>query len=434
LRRSACVIALKDDVHPSCGWPALKRLLEPVDQFCAYAPGIGLVLLAEQDRASAHRWLEHAFGKAEKRPRAGIAAYPELIVTAEELVATALETAYGTGEGGVRAAEAPPAENPLRHVLLSPCMLRLYDLVARVAPTPLPVLIQGETGSGKELVARAVHEKSERSRAPFKVLNCAAIPASLIESVLFGHERGAFTGANRQAQGVFEQAQGGTVFLDEVGELSLQAQAALLRVLEQHRIVRVGGTREIAVDARVVAATHRDLAVMVSVGAFREDLMFRLDALTLHVPPLRARREEIVPMAEVFLARARSQWGVTARRLSTDVEEALIAYSWPGNVRQLKNVVERASVVCRSDIIDLEELPAQILSEDSLGDLTRPAAPEANQTEGFRPLPERVRAFEVSIISAALESAQGNHAQAARALGVPRRTLTSKVHAYGLAP
>jgi DNA-binding NtrC family response regulator len=307
-------------------------------------------------------------------------------------------------------------------------MRNLYALVARAARTTLPVLIQGETGSGKELVARAVHDQSPRAKAAFKALNCATIPAHLLESVLFGHERGAFTGAERQAAGVFEQSQNGTVFLDEVGELSAHAQAALLRVLEQRCIVRVGGSREIAVDVRVVAATHRNLEAMVAKGEFREDLMFRLDALTLRVPPLRERNEEIVPLAQLFLQRAREQWGGGAIAFSADALDVLSSYAWPGNVRQLKNIVERAAVVCATACVELEDLPSHLW-----GDSQPEAAlsPEVGNTT-FRALPDLVREFEIGKIREALTKAHGNQAQAARLLGVPRRTLANKVQAYAL--
>lgn len=314
-------------------------------------------------------------------------------------------------------------------LIISASMRRLYDVVARAACAPLPVLVVGETGAGKELIARAVHEHSSRHAAPFKTLNCATIPANLIESVLFGHERGSFTGADRQTLGVFEQAQGGTIFLDEVGELSPQAQAALLRVLELRRVVRVGGTREIELDVRVVAATHRDLAAMVRAGTFREDLMFRLDALSLSVPPLRERREEILPLAELFLARSRARWSPPARRFSTEAQEALVSYTWPGNVRQLKNAVERAAVVCAAEVIDVQDLPRQLWP--GCGASTGHSESEP-RVEGSRSLPERVRAFEIALIREALTTARGNQAHAARLLGVPRRTLAHKVHAYDL--
>jgi DNA-binding NtrC family response regulator len=291
-------------------------------------------MLPETDASTAARWAD-APRKASPRVAVGIASFPAHASSAEALVELALAAARSakSGASACVADVGPMRPNLAAPVVASDNMRRLYDLVARVARTTLPVLVLGETGSGKELVAHAVHQHSPRSKGPFKALNCATIPANLLESVFFGHERGAFTGADRQAPGIFEQAQGGTVFLDEVGELSAQAQAALLRVLETRRLVRVGGNREIEVDVRVVAATHRDLSAMVRAGTFREDLMFRLDALTLRVPPLRERKEEIAPLAELFLARASEQWGTGTKRLSEDARESLEAYAWPGNVR-----------------------------------------------------------------------------------------------------
>jgi DNA-binding NtrC family response regulator len=414
---------------------ALQRALRPVDRLCNFAPTLSLVLLPERDRVAARRWLEDVSWLQAGARQTAIASYPDLACTAEELVSRALDACHAAPLGGVHEAEATAAtaQGP---ILRSPCMLRLYDLVARAARTTLPVLVQGETGTGKELVAQAVHEKSPHSKAPFKALNCATIPANLLESVLFGHERGAFTGAARQAEGVFEQAHGGTVFLDEVGELSAQAQAALLRVLEQRRIIRVGGTREIEVDARVVAATHRDLAAMVQAGTFREDLMFRLDALTLRVPPLRERTEEIVPLAELFLARAHAKWGASAARLSEDANDALTVYAWPGNVRQLKNVIERAVVVCTGEQIELEDLPAHVwkepVSSPALVGVREPDIETARDGGAFRSLPDRLREFEIGIIREAMQRAHDNQSQAARILGLPRRTLVNKLHAYGI--
>jgi two-component system, NtrC family, response regulator AtoC len=314
-------------------------------------------------------------------------------------------------------------------VVVSARMRELYDLVGRAARSLLPVLVQGPTGSGKELIARALHEGSPRRCAAFKTLNCATIPSTLVESMLFGHERGAFTGAERQAAGVFEQAHGGTLFLDEVGELPAQAQAALLRVLEHQRVARVGATREIEVDVRVVAATHRDLRAMVAAGTFREDLLFRLDVMSVSVPPLCERREEILPLAALFLARARSRWEASALHLSTEAIDALMQCAWPGNVRQLKNAIERASVVTKTQTIELHDLPEVIWRVSSgagvANTLARAAGPE-------RTLSERVREFEVNLIREALRVSEGSHAKAARLLGVPRRTLTGKVHGYGL--
>lgn len=316
----------------------------------------------------------------------------------------------------------------LEPLIRSASMRELYELVARVAPTPLSVLVRGETGSGKELIAHAVHARSPRRAAPFKVLNCAAIPASLVESALFGHERGAFTGAERQIQGVFEQARGGTVFLDEIGELAPQAQAALLRVLEEGHIVRVGGCCEIPIDARVVAATHRDLEAMVAEGAFRQDLLFRIDAFALQVPPLRERKEEIIPLAELFRQRVCHHGGAPPpRHISSEAAHALLTYHWPGNVRQLKNAIERACAVCAGDSIRAEHLPEPLSGQRKSALRAAPLA-----TEGAPTLPERLRAFERELLREALREARGNRTQAARALGIPRRTLTHKLQSHGL--
>lgn len=454
--RSLAVLALKHEV--ALGTPERPRLaLRPFDRYCSFAPNLDLVLLVEHDAAAARSWLEPASLLGKNGAKVGIASYPRSPDAAEQLVARALEACRAAGAGEARELldDAPRAAT--QRILLSPNMVRLYDLVARVARTTMPVLIHGETGAGKELVARAVHDDSPRSKARFRALNCATIPVGLIESMLFGHERGSFSGAERQMPGVFEQAAGGTVFLDEVAELSTPAQAALLRVLEQGRLVRVGGIKEIEVDVRIVAATHRDLRALVQRGSFREDLLFRLDALTLSVPPLRDRRVEILPLAEHFLAQARVRWGARVVRLSEDARDALLAYAWPGNVRQLRNVIERAVVVCSGDAIDLEDLPPDVWNdqgdpsplEDAVGE-TSPMALEAshpppNETASAGTLPlapegsphsltERVRAFEIALIRQALEVAGGNQSQAARLLGIPRRTLASKVHAYRMVP
>lgn len=370
------------------------------------------------------------FGAAEDHPPHVASNHVSLLVYRAEELSRTFDAVHPARPG--TAAHAPPEswERPEDPVALGAAMRRLNDLVSRAARTTMPVLVLGETGSGKELVARAVHERSPRANAPFKALNCATIPANLLESILFGHERGSFTGADRQTQGIFEQAQGGTVFLDEVGELAPSAQAALLRVLELRRIVRVGGTHEIAVDARIVAATHRDLAAMAAAASFREDLLFRLDALSLRVPPLRERREEIPSLAKLFLARARTQWGANAEWLSDDAMHALLTYAWPGNVRQLKHVIERAVAVCATNTVELVDLPEQLWAQPE-GMAMQRARSQA-EVDGFRSLPDRVREFEVALIREALANARGNQAQAARLLGVPRRTLANKVHAYGL--
>jgi two-component system, NtrC family, response regulator AtoC len=427
--RTATVIALRGEL-PEAG-EELGPTLKPLDRQCPYRLDLRLVLLPERDADQAHLWFQGLPTDLREALRAGTASYPELACTPEQLISRALDACHGAPVGAVNRAALAKSSDDKSALLLNPRMLRVYEIVAKAARTPLPVLIQGETGSGKELVARAVHDKSSRSKGPFIALNCATIPVNLIESILFGHERGAFTGAERQRLGLFEQARGGTVFLDEVGELSAQAQAALLRVLEQRQIVRVGGSTQIDLDVRVVTATHRDLVTLVKAGAFRQDLMFRLDALTIRLPPLRERKEEITPLAELFVARAREQWAASATQLSEEVKEALLAFAWPGNVRQLKNVIERAVAVCASETIALEDLP------EELWNATNEAASEENLLAGegdtsSRSLPQRVRDFEIALVRSALERAQGSHGRAAQLLGIPRRTLSHKIQVYGL--
>jgi DNA-binding NtrC family response regulator len=291
-----------------------------------------------------------------------------------------------------------------------------------------------------------VHTESARRKGPFQAVNCAALASTLISATLFGHERGAFTGADRQSPGLFERASGGTLFLDEVGELSPEAQAALLRALETKRIVRVGGSKEIEVDVRLVAATHRDLPGMVNAGSFREDLLYRLDAFTVRVPPLRERNEEILPLAAHFLAHSRARWNSRATGLSESVQHKLLSYAWPGNARQLRNVIERAAVVCGSGDIQLDDLPDSLFDKT---ELTPPPPLVAQASDGAlrpserlhtaagpdlpRTLPERLRDYEERILRETLVSTQGNQSEAARLLGLPRRTLAHKVHGYGLA-
>jgi len=273
------------------------------------------------------------------------------------------------------------------------------------------------------------------SRASFRKLAPSPPP-----TILFGHERGAFTGASEKRAGVFEQAQGGSVFLDEVGELSANVQAALLRVLETKRVTRVGSTKELEVDVRIIAATHRDLSSMVAAGSFREDLMFRLDALSLRVPPLRERVDEIEPLAHRFLELARSQWGAKPRAFEPDALQALRAYAWPGNVRQLKNVVERAAVVCLGARIGLDDLPDTLLiprevraspyASPGPGLASGPTPAQGSaESDPRAPFESRVRAFESRLIEEALAKHGGSHTKAAAELGLPRRTLSNKIGA-----
>ncbi|XXT23229.1 sigma 54-interacting transcriptional regulator [Sorangium sp. So ce429] len=300
---------------------------------------------------------------------------------------------------------------------LDPEMRRLRDALETVAPTPLPVLILGETGTGKEVVAEWIAGMSGHSRDRFVKVNCASLSESLVESELFGHERGAFTGAVAPREGLFEAAHEGTLFLDEVGELSPRTQAKLLRTLEYGEIVRVGSTRPRRVDVRVIAATHRDLEQMVRDGDFRQDLYFRLNAVTLRIPPLRARTTEILPLAELFAARLSRRLERPAPRLAPEATAALLAHTWPGNIRELRHVIERAVVMSKGGPI----LASHLMLE----------APRVHaEVAGIR---GDVRSFERDRIVAALDQTRQNQTRAAELLGVSRRTLTNKLNAYGIA-
>ncbi|MDX1970236.1 MAG: sigma-54 dependent transcriptional regulator [Planctomycetaceae bacterium] len=298
----------------------------------------------------------------------------------------------------------------------APCMLELQRLIDRIAPTEKPVLILGESGTGKELVARAIQERSRRAAAPFVVINCAALPESLVESELFGHEKGAFTGAVARKDGLFEVADGGTLFVDEIGELPLTLQPKLLRVLENGSMRRVGSHRERVVDVRLIAATNRDLQNEVSAGRFREDLYYRINVLTLTLPPLRERMQDLPRLIEHFLPQG---WILDPPAL-----EALTRYGWPGNVRQLINALERASILAEDRLITVDDLPHEI------GIAASPGAPLNLPTEtqvGSLAELERTHVLRV------LQEAHGNKSQAARLLGVHRRTLYRLLERLGIA-
>jgi DNA-binding NtrC family response regulator len=289
-------------------------------------------------------------------------------------------------------------------------MVAIYKLVARVAGLDTTVLILGETGTGKEVVARAIHYASARSDRPFVVVDCAALPESLFESELFGHERGAFTGAVTARRGLLETAAGGTCLLDEIGELSLPLQGKLLRVLQERTIRRVGSSEPIPVDIRFVAATNRDLRKLVEEGRFREDLYFRLDVVTMTVPPLRERAEDVPLLAQHFLQKYTTITGKAVRGFARETLDLLTRHDWPGNVRELEHAVERAVALASSDLLLPDDVPAEIGREASPG----PGLPRAGMTL------EEVRRWYVGKV---LEDAGGNKVRAAELLGIDRRTL-----------
>jgi two-component system, NtrC family, response regulator AtoC len=313
-------------------------------------------------------------------------------------------------------------------VIKNPKMKDLYEQARRAAQANCPVLILGETGSGKEHVASAIHRLGPRREKPCVIVNCAAIPAGLLESTLFGHERGAFTGAVNRAVGVFERADGGVLFLDEIGELSASAQAALLRAIETRRICRVGASSEITVDVNVIAATHCDLEAMVEEGTFRQDLYFRLGGIVLSVPPLRERVDEIEPLVEFFLAKARDEWGVRAREVAPEALRALLTYTWPGNVRQLQHAVERAALLGTGETIVPSALPQYIFQDAA--NLRGQALLEPPGVD--LALRQQLRRYERALIEEALRRAAGNRQVAAKLLRIPMRTVFRRMRACGI--
>jgi DNA-binding NtrC family response regulator len=302
-------------------------------------------------------------------------------------------------------------------------MERLMAQIDRVAASETRVAIQGETGTGKELVARTIHQKSARRSGPFVTLNCAAVPAELIESELFGHEKGSFTGAAARHVGKFEQAAGGTLFLDEIGDMPLAMQSKLLRVLEEGEIERVGGDTPIPVDVRVVVATHRNLEEMVRQGAFRADLFHRVYVFPIVLPPLRERAEEIPVLAEFFAAQVASQNGWRQKHFSTEALEVLKRYSWPGNVRELRNVVERVLLLSADEAITAEEV-----------NLALPAGRngETASAAGTGPLAARLESFEREVLLAELRRNHHHMTNTARALGLERSHLYKKCQQLGI--
>jgi len=310
----------------------------------------------------------------------------------------------------------------------SPAMLRLLETVSQVAPSEATVLISGESGTGKELIAGAIHFNSLRKDGPFVKINCAAITETLLESELFGHEKGAFTGADRRKEGRFRQAHGGTLLLDEVSEMSLMMQVKLLRALQEREFNRVGGEATIQVDVRVIAATNKDLMEQIDDGAFREDLYYRLNVVELEVPPLSHRKEDIPLLAQHFLATFVAKNRKEIKGFTPQAMDNLIRYDWPGNVRELMNAVERGVVLARTDYLDVTDFA---FMRSSMLQTDRDSADSAAlSVKGDAPLEE----IEKAAILSTLQAAGGNKSEAARRLGITRKTLHKKLKAYGVMP
>ncbi|MBM4017970.1 MAG: GAF domain-containing protein [Planctomycetes bacterium] len=299
-------------------------------------------------------------------------------------------------------------------------MQAVYDLIAQVAKTSTTVLLRGESGVGKELVAHAIHYSSDRARKPFVKVNCAALPETLIESELFGHEKGAFTGAIAQRKGRFELAQGGTIFLDEIGDLSAHTQIRLLRVLQEREFERVGGTETIRTGARIVAATNRDLERLVEEGRFRQDLYYRLNVFPVHIPPLRDRKADILLLADHFVEKYSRLHHKDIKRISTPAIDMLMSYHWPGNIRELENCIERAVLVSGDEVIHGHHLPPTLQTAEATG--TQPAGD----------LRAALDNLEREMLLDALKSSRGNMAKAARALGITERLMGLRVRKHGV--
>ncbi len=371
---------------------------------------------------------------AVRATKAGAYDFLEKPLDRERLMVTlrnALERRAMAGEvAGLRAL----AEGRFEMVGQSPAMSALYAQIAKVAPTRTRVLITGESGTGKELVARAIHRESPLRDRPFIKVNCAAIPPELIESELFGHERGAFTGAAARKKGLFELADGGTIFLDEIGDMSLSAQAKVLRVLQSGELSRVGSETTLKVDVRVVAATNRDLQAAVGGGQFRDDLFFRLAVVPLRAPPLRERAADIPLLCKAFAAQIAHENGLHEKPIAPDAIEVLSAYTWPGNVRELRNVVERLMILCEGSV-GVGDLPEEIVAEVSrrgrplrnVGALALPPEASSLSLRELRDLVER------QVVRAKLDENDWNISRTAQVLGLERTNLHKKMRALGIA-
>ena len=301
-------------------------------------------------------------------------------------------------------------------------MQEVFHLITQVAKSNANVLLLGESGTGKELVANAIHYNSLRSNKPLVKVNCAALPANLVEGELFGHEKGAFTGADRQKEGKFELANHGTIFLDEVGSLALESQGKLLRVLQEKELEKLGGTKTIKVNVRLIAATNRDLTNAVESGVFREDLFYRLNVYPIYLPPLREREADLLLLADYFLEKYAEEYNKDIKRISTPAIDALVQYHWPGNVRELENCIERAVLLCEDQVIHSYHLPPTLQTAEDTG------------TQQSQSLKDAVERFERELVIDALKSSRGNMRQAAKALETTERIFGYKVKKYNIDP
>ncbi len=410
---------------------ALEPLIRAMDVVGFSDDGELLVLMPEvgaEDAFAAIGRIREAFDPPPTRM--GFATFPSDAGDVDALITQARAARLGaavSSSGSVRRPFRIFELDGQTAIVADAAMLRIYSMVANLARSPIPVLVHGETGTGKELVARAIHVWSDRRAGPLVALNCAALPESLIDSELFGHEKGAFTGAVSAHPGAFERADGGTLFLDEIGELPLPAQAKLLRVLESKRVIRVGARAELATDFRVVTASNRDLETEVAEGRFRQDLFYRLTGATLWLPPLRKRPAELAALAGVFLDAACRDAGRPAKLLTPEALAALERHEWPGNIRELRNTMEYVATAVTGDSVEAADVAARLLQRSAGED---PA--ETGPGPAFRPLYEELAEIERTRMEAALAQTGGNQTRAAALLSVPLRTFQDKMKEYGL--
>jgi DNA-binding NtrC family response regulator len=416
---------------------AVRSVLQPFDSIAIYSPEAIEVLLPEarvEEAMDTARAIVRSASESDLG--VGVAAYPLTATTPDQMLEACRRAAMrasanepvvcAAAEGSRVAAQRDAGAGP---VVESPAMRKLFETVDRVARSAIPVLLRGETGTGKEVVARTLVERGPRRDQPLVCVNCGAVPPQLVESTLFGHEKGAFTGAAQANPGVFLSAAGGTVLLDEIGELPPAAQAALLRVLEAKVVTRVGSSREIAADVRVLAATHRDLEAMVEQGSFRRDLLYRLNAVILEIPPLRERVEEIPTLVHRFLREANAEGGSEIGDIHPDALALLRAYPWPGNLRELRNAIERAVVIAQGDTIMVEDLPERVRAGTARASSPAPRSAEGAEDVDYN---ARLKRYEVDLILDALGAADGNQTEAAKRLRMPLRTLVHKIKTLGI--
>ena len=459
------VRALDASVGVSQFHPRVSSLLRPVDRVALFGPHVLDVLVPEVSAEEAADLARRISAGSPGAPRlaCGVAPFPGAAATAEELLEVAhaaVQSAASQAPSGaprvVVAATSgarvlspggpPPPPGAEAPIVRSPAAKAVFDTAGRLARTAIPILLQGETGTGKEVLARAIHEASPRRGEPLLCVNCGALAESLLESTLFGHEPGAFTGAVARKDGVFQAAHRGTLLLDEVGELSAAAQSRLLRVLESKRLARLGSNVEIDVNVRVIAATHRDLEAMCEAGTFRRDLLFRLNTATLTLPPLRRRREDIAPLARCFLEEANRDNGWHLAGFEAAALEALEAHGWPGNVRELRNAVQHAAVLATGDLVTADDLPPRLrgpAASPPPGDDDPPSAPgigapdreegsPAEEAGGGGSYAARMARMERRLLVSALDDHGWNQTKTARALEMPLRTLQHKIKVLGL--